>query len=212
MRIDVWSDVVCPWCYLGKRRLEIAIADHPRSDEVEVHWHSYELDPDAPVGDDRPMTALIAKKYGIAPEQAEAGQANLTRLAADVGLDYHLDRTRRANTFDAHRLLHLARELGLQNQLKEALLAAYFCEGRALGDPDTLFEIAVGVGLDAEAVGAVLGSPEPYAEQVRYDEQAGVELGVTGVPFFVFEGRYGLAGAQDPEVLRKVIDRAFEEV
>ncbi|MGO9559192.1 MAG: DsbA family oxidoreductase [Acidimicrobiales bacterium] len=212
MRIDIWSDVVCPWCYLGKRRLEIALADHPRRDEVEVYWHSYELDPGAPAGDDRPMTELIARKYGTTLEEAAAGQANLTALAAEVGLEYHLDRTRRANTFDAHRLLHLAREFGLQNELKEAMLAAYFCEGRPIGDPETLAEIAVGVGLDEEAVRAVLDSDEAYSEHVRHDEQAGVELGATGVPFFVFAGRYGLAGAQDPEVLRKVIDRAFAEV
>ena len=210
MRIDVWSDVVCPWCYLGKRRLEIALSGHPRRDEVELYWHSYELDPTAPSSDDRPMTELIVKKYGISGEQALAGQANLTNLAAEVGLDYHLDMTKRANTFDADRLLHLARELSRQDDLEEALFSAYFCEGRAIGEKSELSEIAVGAGLDRERVEAVLDS-DAYATHVRHDEQAGVELGVTGVPFFVFGGRYGVAGAQDPEVLRKVIDRVFAE-
>lgn len=210
MRIDVWSDVVCPWCYLGKRRLELAVADHPRRGEVELYWHSFELDPEAPPTDDRPMAELIARKYGITPAQVAASQAQLTELAAEVGLEYHLDATVRANTFDAHRLLHLARDRGLQDELKEALLRAYFTDCRPIGDREVLAEVATGAGLDADEVALVLAS-DAYAAHVRRDEQAGVELGATGVPFFIFGTRYALAGAQSPEVFAKVLARCFEE-
>lgn len=209
MRIDVWSDVVCPWCYLGKRRLELAVADHPRRDELEIYFHSYELDPTAPVGDDRPMTELIAKKYGIPLEHAEAGQANLTALAAEVGLEYRLDLTRRANTFDAHRLLHFARDRGVQAEVAEGLFAAYFTEGRDIADAAVLREIALAAGFDAGDVSELAGS-DSYGQHVRRDEEAALELGVTGVPFFLFAMKYALSGAQSPEILRKVIDRAFE--
>ncbi|HET9092063.1 MAG TPA: DsbA family oxidoreductase [Acidimicrobiales bacterium] len=210
MRVDIWSDVVCPWCYLGKRHLELALAGHERAGEVEVFFHSFELDPEAPAGDHRPMRELIARKYGLAPHEAARSQEHLTSLAASVGLEYHLEATRRANTFDAHRLLHLARDLGRQSELAEALFAAYFTGGRVLGEHEELVAVATGAGLAEQEVRRVLGS-EAYAEHVRRDEQAAVELGATGVPFFVVGGRYGLAGAQPPEVLAKVLDRAFEE-
>lgn len=209
MRIDVWSDVICPWCYLGKRRLEVALADHPLAAEVEVYWHSYELDPTAPADDGRSMTEVIAKKYGISPEDAVAGQERLTGLAAEVGLEYHLDRTRRANTFDAHRLLHLARESGLQAALGEGLFRAYFTEGRLVSDREELAAISAAAGLDASEVRDVLES-DSFAEHVRRDEQSALELGVSGVPFFLFEMRYGISGAEAPETLRRVVDRVAE--
>lgn len=210
MRIDVWSDVICPWCYLGKRRLELVLEDHPLRDDVQVIWHSYELDPAAPPSDDRPMTEIIAKKYGTSIEQAQAGQDRLTALAAEVGLEYHLDRTRRANTFDAHRLLHLARERHCQGTVGMALFSAYFTEGRLISDRDELVSIASASGLDAAEVASVLESGA-FSEHVRRDEQAALELGVTGVPFFLFNMKYGLAGAQAPEMLRKIVDRLAAE-
>ncbi len=209
MRIDVWSDVVCPWCYLGKRRLDLAIADHPRRGELEVYLHSYELDPQAPARDDRPMTELISKKYGISPERAAAGQAELTALAAELGVEYRLDLTRRANTFDAHRLLQLARARDRQEALAERLFAAYFTEGRDIADHAELTSIGVAAGLDAEEAALLLGSTE-FGEHVRRDEQAASELGVTGVPFFLFAMKYAVSGAQSPEILRRILDRAFE--
>ena len=210
MRIDLWSDVICPWCYLGARRLELATKDHPRATEIELYFHSYELDPNAPAEDDRPMTELISTKYGISPGEAAASQAHLEQLAAEVGLEYHLDRTKRANTFDAHRLLHLARDRNLQPELARALFAAYFTDGRAISDRAVLSEVATGAGLNPGEVEEVLCS-DAYAEHVRRDEQAAAELGATGVPFFVVGERYGVSGAQDPEFLRKVLDRAFAE-
>lgn len=210
MRIDVWSDVVCPWCYLGKRRLELATERHPRAAEIQLYWHSYELDPDAPPTDDRSMTELISRKYGISPAKAAASQAQLEQLAAEVGLEYHLALTKRANTFDAHRLLHLARDRGRQSELADVLFAAYFTDGRRLGERAVLTEVAVDAGLDPGEVAQVLSS-DAYTEHVRRDEQAAAELGATGVPFFVIGERYGVSGAQDPQFLSKVLDRAFAE-
>jgi predicted DsbA family dithiol-disulfide isomerase len=210
VRIDLWSDVICPWCYLGNRRLELALADHPLRDQVEVYWHSYELDPDAPLSDSRAMSEIIAKKYGISIDEALAGQRRLTDLAAEVGLEYHLERTRRANTFDAHRLLHLARERGCQAAVSKALFAAYFTDGRLISDRDELVAITTSAGLDADEVALALHSGA-FTEHVRRDEQAALDLGVTGVPFFLFQMKYGLAGAQAPEALSKVIDRLGAE-
>ncbi len=206
VRIDVWSDVICPWCYLGKRRLQGALADHPRAGDVQVFWHSYELDPTAPPHDDRSMSEIVAKKYGISEEQALAGQRRLTDLAAEVGLEYHLDRTRRANTFDAHRLLHLARDREAQDEVYEALFRAYFTDGRLISDPHELESVGAAAGLDAVEIRHVLQS-DAYAEHVRRDERAALDIGVTGVPFFLFQMKYGLAGAQAPEALRKIVDR-----
>ncbi len=210
MRVDIWSDLVCPWCYLGKRRLELALAAHERAGEVEVLFHSFELDTEAAPSDHRPMRELIAQKYGLTPGEVARSQAHLTSLAASAGLEYHLEATRRVNTFDAHRLLHLARDLAAQGELAEALFASYFTEGRVIDEHEELVAIAAGAGLGEPEVRRVLGS-DAYAEHVRRDEQAAVELGASGVPFFVFGGRYPVAGAQPPEVLAKVLDRVFEE-
>jgi predicted DsbA family dithiol-disulfide isomerase len=210
VRIDVWSDVICPWCYLGKRRLQAALADHPRADDVAVYWHSYELDPTAPPADARSMTEILATKYGMSIEQALAGQERLTALANEAGLEYHLDRARRANTFDAHRLLHLARDRDRQDELAEALFRAYFTEGRLVSDHGELESIATSAGLDGSEVRQVLDSGA-YGEHVRGDEQAALDIGVTGVPFFLFQMKYGLAGAQAPQALRKIIDRLTGE-
>jgi predicted DsbA family dithiol-disulfide isomerase len=156
------------------------------------------------------MAELIAKKYGMSLEDATAGQERLTALAAGVGLDYHLDATRRANTFDAHRLLHLAGASGRQDELKEALLDAYFSKGQAVGDHDVLRALATSVGLDPSDVEDVFAS-DRYSDHVRHDEQAATQLGVTGVPFFVFAGKYGVAGAQPPKALLEVMTRAWDE-
>jgi predicted DsbA family dithiol-disulfide isomerase len=206
VRIDIWSDLVCPWCYLGKRRLELALAGHPLAGEVEIYWHSYELDPAAPADDRRSTAEIVAAKYQMPADEARAGLARLTELGGEVGLEYRFDLTRRASTYDAHRLMHLARDRGLQPELAEALFRAYFTEGRLLSDHDELLDCATGVGLDREEAGAVLTSGA-FGNHVRRDERSAAELGVTGVPFFLFEMRYGLAGAKAPEALRQVIDR-----
>jgi len=208
VRIDIWSDVVCPWCYIGKRRFETALGRFEHAADVEVVWRSFELDPAGPRQRDGHLVDLLAAKYGMSREEAEAANARVTALAADEGLAYRLEAARPANTFDAHRLIHLAASRGLGGRAKETFLAAYFTEGAALGDRDTLAGLAARVGLDAEEVAAVLDS-DAFAADVRVDEQEAHQLGVTGVPCFVIDGRFAVAGAQSPELLLQAMRRVW---
>ena len=208
VRIDVWSDVVCPWCYLGKRRLERALADFEHRDAVEVRWRSFELDPNAPAVREGDPAGRLARKYGISVEEARAGSERLTSLAAAEGLQYRLQEARSGNSFDAHRLLLLAEARGMQDQLKERLLAAYLCEGQAIGDTNVLRAQAVAVGLNPAEVSAVLES-DSYAEDVRADEAEAAELEITGVPFFLVGGRFGIPGAQEVDTMLAVLRRAW---
>ena len=209
MKIEIWSDVVCPWCYVGKRNLEAALADFPHAGQVTIEWRSFELDPTTPARVDLSMNEVLERKYGMTPDQAASANRKMTELAAGVGLDYHLDRVRIGNTFDAHRLIHLASHEGRGGAMKERLLHAYFTEGRSVSDLSALAELAAEVGLDGERVGAVLASDE-YADDVRADEARAVELGSTGVPFFVLDGRFGVPGAQPPDVLLRLLHRAWD--
>jgi predicted DsbA family dithiol-disulfide isomerase len=213
MRIDVWSDIACPWCYIGKRRLESALETFEHGEDVEVVYHSFELDPSAPVPPVETSTLALARKYGGGPAQIAAMQDRVTELAAGEGLDYQLDRTLHLNTRDGHRLLHLALQVGgpsLQAQLKEALLEAYFVHAKDVTDRVLLEQIAEGVGLDAEAVRRVLAGDEFDAEVTDDIDQARA-YGATGVPFFVVDGRYGISGAQPTEVFAGAIERAWSE-
>jgi predicted DsbA family dithiol-disulfide isomerase len=209
MQVEIWSDVVCPWCYIGKRRFERAVASfgHP----VEVVWRSYELDPEAPPVRTGPSVERIARKYGITVPQAEAAQRRIIDVAGTEGLDYHLERARSGRSFDAHRLLHLAGERGIQDAVKERLLAGYLQEGVAIGLREELAPLAVSAGLDAEEVEAVLAG-DAYADDVRADEIRGMELGITGVPFFVIGGRFAIPGAQDPQTILATLDRAWRQL
>lgn len=211
MRVDVWSDVVCPWCYIGKRRLEAALERFPFRDRVEVVFHSFELDPSAPKQSTESMTTLLAKKYGMSPAKAEQMQAHVTSVAAEDGLAFHLGNTTPANTFDAHRLLHLAKARGKQEALKEALMAAYFTEGKRVGDADTLVAAAVSVGLDEAEARAVVTDPNAYADAVRADETRARQYGIRGVPFFVLDEKYGVSGAQPADTLLAALSRAWAE-
>jgi predicted DsbA family dithiol-disulfide isomerase len=207
MKLEIWSDVVCPWCYIGKRRLESALADYERADEVEIVWRSFELDPDAPRTRPEPPAERLAKKYGMTVEQAEQAQARVSAVAAAEGLAYRLADAASGNSFDAHRLLHLAGERGLQPELKERLLRAYFTEAEPIGEPDALARLAVEVGLDADEVAELLAG-DRFADEVRADERRAQTLGIRGVPFFVFDERIGVEGAQPPEVLLGALRQA----
>ena len=211
MRVDVWSDVVCPWCYIGKRRLEAALERFPERAAVNVVFHSFQLDPSAPSRSDVSLLDMLARKYGTSPAQAAEMQARVTGVAAEAGLTFRLEAAAPENTFDAHRLLHLAAERGVQPELKEALMHAYFCEGRRVADPATLAAIAVAVGLDAAEVSRVLGEPAAFADAVRADEQAARRYGVRGVPFFVLGQKYGVSGAQSADTLLAALSRAWSE-
>ena len=210
MRVDVWSDVVCPWCYLGKRRLESALRDFEHTDEVEVVWRSFELDPSAPRRRDEPAIEHLGRKYGMSPEQVEASWARMTGLGAEEGIEYHLDRTQRGSSFDAHRLLHLGAAHGLQDEANERLFRAYFTESEPIGESDVLARLGVEAGLPADEVEGLLAS-DRFAEEVREDERAARAFGIEGVPFFVIDDRYGVSGAQSAEVLLAALTQAWSE-
>jgi predicted DsbA family dithiol-disulfide isomerase len=210
MRIDIWSDVVCPWCYVGKRRFEKALAEFPHAAAVDVVWHSFELDPAAPRSTEIPPAERLAAKYGLTVEQAQHANDRLAATAADEGLEFHLDEARSGNSFDAHRLIHLAAGHGLQGQLKERLLRAYFTERVAIGDPAELRRLAVEVGLPADEVDALLAG-DAYGEDVRADEAQAHSYGISGVPFFVVDDRYGISGAQPTELFAQALNQAWEE-
>jgi predicted DsbA family dithiol-disulfide isomerase len=212
LRIDIWSDIACPWCYVGKRRLEAALERFPERDEVEVVWHAFELDPSAPLERDRSVSHAerLAKKYGMSVAQAQAQSARLTNIAKEDGLEFNFDRLRSGNTFDAHRLVHLAGERGLQDAVKERFLRAYMTEGEAIGDKQVLQRLAVEAGLDADEVRHVLAS-DALAAEVRADEQEAQALGISGVPFFVFDGRLAVSGAQPADVFLGALGQAFRE-
>jgi predicted DsbA family dithiol-disulfide isomerase len=210
MRVDIWSDLVCPWCYVGKRRFERALATFPHRSEVEVVHRSFQLDPNVPAHQTRDRRASLAEKYGMTEAQARASEQRMERLAAEEGLEFHLDGGLVGNTFDAHRLVHLARERGLQDPLIERLFRAHFTERRSLFDHQSLVDLAAEAGLDRDETWRVLADGI-HAGAVRADEARAHALGASGVPFFVFADRYGVSGAQRSEVFSEVLARAWEE-
>ncbi|GAC1366920.1 MAG: protein disulfide isomerase FrnE [Ktedonobacteraceae bacterium] len=210
MKVEIWSDVACPWCYLGKRRFESALAQFAHRDEVEVTWRSYQLDPGAPQTSEIKVSEVVAKKYGMSIEQAMAANSQIAELGTKEGLDYHFDQTQYGNTFDAHRLIHLGARHNLQDAVKERFLKAYFTEGVAIGDHDTLVRLVSEVGIDPEEARAVLNSDD-YAQEVRADESRARMFGVNGVPFFAIDEKYGISGAQPTEVFSQVLEQVWGE-
>jgi len=208
VEVDIWSDIACPWCYIGKRRFEAALAEFEHRDEVHVRWRSFELDPEAPserVGD---RAERLAQKYGMTVEQARAAEQQLTGVAAGEGLGFRFDIARSGNTFDAHRVVHLAGGHELQDAMKERLLRAYFIEGELMSDHDTLVRLAAEVGLEEQEVRELLAG-DRYAEEVRDDEQAATELGISAVPTFVLDRRLGASGAQPPDALLELLRQGW---
>ena len=208
MKVEIWSDVACPWCYLGKRRFEKALANFEHQADVELRWRSFELDPDAPNVREGDPVQRLADKYGMSRAEAVAANDRLTGFATAEGLEYHLDKVRSGNTFDAHRLLHLAAEKGVQDDVKERFLRAYFTESEPVGDHATLARVAVEAGLAADDVNDVLAS-DRYADEVRADEAQATAYGITGVPFFVIDAKYGVSGAQSSDVLLQAMRQAW---
>ncbi|MBD7913352.1 MULTISPECIES: DsbA family oxidoreductase [Clostridium] len=210
MKIEVWSDFVCPFCYIGKRRLEIALNKFKHKDEVEVIFKSFELDPGAKKKYDENIHELIAKKYGIPLEQAKGSNAKLVEQAKEVGLNFNFDDLIPTNTFDAHRLSHYAKTEGKMNELAERLLKAYFVDSLNLSDHKVLAVLAGEVGLNEEEALKVLESEE-YGTNVRNDEKTASKLNITGVPFFVFNNKYAVSGAQPPELFLEVLEKVKAE-
>ncbi|KAB8143494.1 DsbA family oxidoreductase [Chloroflexia bacterium SDU3-3] len=210
MKIEIWSDVVCPWCYIGKRRFESALGQFAHRDDVQVVWRSFELDPGSQRRSPGTLDELLARKLGRSTEQAAAMNAHVSALAAKEGLDYHLDRAQHGNTFDAHRLIHLAERHGLQAEAKERLLKAYFTEGAAIGDAEALAALADELGLPADEVRETLAGTA-FADEVRADERRAQALGISGVPAFVINERYLISGAQEPQVLLSALEQIWAE-
>ena len=213
MLIEVWSDVVCPWCYIGKRRLEKALAAFEHGDEVEVRWRSFQLDPGAPTEPTEPTATMLARKYGQSPAGARQMQDRVEAVAAEEGLLFRLADTLHLNTVAAHRVIHLALQQGgtrLQGQVKEALLDAYFVQARNVADHQVLRDVAVGAGLDAVAVDDLLAGDQ-LTDEVWADAEQARAYGATGVPFFVVDQRYGVSGAQPVEVFSELLDRAWAD-
>jgi predicted DsbA family dithiol-disulfide isomerase len=209
MEIEIWSDIACPWCYVGKRRFETALDRFEHRDEVTVRWRSFELDPDAPAQRTGDRAQRLADKYGMTLEQAQAAERQLTEVAAGEGLDFRFDIARSGNMFDGHRIVHLAAAHDLQDAMKERLLRAYFTEGELIGDHDTLVRLAVEVGLDGGEVGATLAS-DRFADEVRGDELDAQRLGISAVPTFIVDRAIGASGAHPPEALLDLLRQGWE--
>jgi predicted DsbA family dithiol-disulfide isomerase len=211
VEIDVWSDYACPWCALGTARLDVALAGFEHGDAVTVAHRAFELDPSAPASSGASSEEAVSRKYGMSPEQVRAGHAQITALGAQVGFTFDFDRVRLGNTFDAHRLTRAARGTEWEAPLVRRLFAARFTEGRLLSDHEVLRDIARSVGLPASLTEEVLAGPA-YGEEVRADELAASEIGVTGVPYFLIGGAWPVPGAQDVETLEVLLERAWSRI
>jgi predicted DsbA family dithiol-disulfide isomerase len=209
MHVEIWSDIACPWCYVGKRRFEEALAGFEHRDEVRVTWRSFELDPAAPHEREGDRSEHLANKYGTTVERARAMQDHMTEQAAADGLHFDFGIARSGNTFDAHRVLHLAAAHGLQDAMKERLMGAYLGEGELISDHATLTRLALEVGLPEDELRDLLAG-DRFAAEVRDDEHTAGSLGISAVPFFVVDRAIGAAGAQPPELLGQLLQKAWD--
>ena len=207
MKVEIWSDVVCPWCYIGKRRWETALSRFDGAAEVDVVWRSFQLNPDQPRGERTPQDEYLRRKLGGTLEQVRVLNARVAALATGEGLAYDFERYQVINTLDAHRVAHLGTALGAGDNVQERLLRGQLVEGEVLDDPETLVRLGSEAGLPADEVRDVV-STDRYAVEVAGDLELARALGINGVPFFVFDRRYGLSGAQPPEVILEVLETA----
>lgn len=211
LKIQIWSDVMCPFCYIGKRKIEEALHDFENKDSVVIEWKSFQLDPNyAATTPNENIVDHLAEKYGRDRDWAQSMIDNMTQNAKNSGLDFHFEKAILANTLNAHRLLHLAKKYNLANELKELLLKAYLTEGQNVNDWKTLQEIGSKIGLPNDAINNLIES-DIYIKEVREDQQEAQSLGVTGVPFFVFDNKYAVSGAQPSEVFLKTLEKTWKE-
>ncbi|MER7818559.1 DsbA family oxidoreductase [Streptomyces sp. NPDC096153] len=210
MRVEIWSDIACPWCYVGKARFEKGLAAFAHRDDVEVVHRSFELDPHRARHDTAPVVESIARKYGRTLDEARAMEEHVASAARAEGLGYRTEGRDQGNTFDIHRLLHLAKARGLQEELLDLAYRTNFAEERSVFDPEVLIGLAVEAGLEEDEARAVLADEDAYAEDVRADEREAAELGASAVPFFVLDRRYGVSGGQPAEVFTQALEQAWQ--
>lgn len=210
MQVEIWSDVICPWCYIGKRRFEMALADFAQQESVHVTWRSFELDPNSPRQRPGTLEEMLAKKYNVSLQQAAGMNARVTSLAKEVGLEYQLSKARPGNTFDAHRLLHFATSKQLGDRATERVMQAYFSESLPVGDRAALAHLAPEFDISESDALAMLNS-DAYSPEVRADEARATKFHITGVPFFVFNEKSGISGAQPVEVFADALQQALAD-
>jgi predicted DsbA family dithiol-disulfide isomerase len=210
MKVEIWSDVMCPFCYIGKRRFEDALGKSIHKDEIEIEWKSFQLNPDMVTDPGININQYLAGVKGWSLEQAKEMNAHVTEMAAEAGLTYNFDKAVVANSFKAHRFTHLAKKHGLGDVAEEQLFKAYFTDGKNTDDINTLIELGTAIGLDAAEVKQTLES-DAFAEEVKFDIYESQQLGVRGVPFFVLDRKYGVSGAQSVPVFEETIEKAFTE-
>ena len=210
MKVNIWSDVRCPFCYIGKRKFEKALENFPQKDSIEVVWHSYQLDPNLETDPNTNTVEYFTKAKGVSADQAKQMLGHATAMAKEVGLDFYLEEAVLANSFNAHRLIQLAKSKGLVNAIEEALFKAHFTEKKNIDDKTVLTETGVSVGLEEEEVKEMLAS-DAFENEVKQDELAARRIGVQGVPFFVLNNKYGISGAQASEVFLETLEKAWGE-
>jgi predicted DsbA family dithiol-disulfide isomerase len=210
MKIEIWSDVMCPFCYIGKRRFEDALQQFEHKDKVEIEWKSFQLNPNMVTDPSVNISQYLADAKGWTLDYAQQMNNHVTEMAAEVGLTYHMDTAVVANSFNAHQFTHLAKKHGLGDAAEEALFKAYFTDGKNIDDTDTLAELGTAIGLNADEIKQTIAA-NTYADAVKHDIAEAQYLGIQGVPFFVMNGKYGVSGAQAVPIFSQTIDKAFDE-
>ncbi|HET8809727.1 MAG TPA: DsbA family oxidoreductase [Flavobacteriaceae bacterium] len=210
MQINIWSDVRCPFCYIGKKKFETALEKFPQKDKVEVVWHSFQLDPDLKTQPDSSTLEYFVKTKGVSEEQTKQMLGHATQMAKEVGLEFNIEESILANSLNAHRLIQFAKTKGLGNEIEEVLFKAHFTEKKNIDDLETLVNIGVSIGLDEKETKEMLASDD-FAYEVKQDEMQAKNIGVTGVPFFVFNNKYAVSGAQTPEAFLETLEKSWEE-
>ena len=210
LKVQIWSDIMCPFCYIGKRRIEEALSLFEHKNAVEIEWKSYQLDPSFVASPDDNMVSHLADKYGKGIDWAQGMLDNMTQNAKTAGLDFHFEKAVLANSFDAHRLLHLAKKHSLSDELEELLFKAYLTEGKNINDKGTLKELGISVGLNPESIDEVLSS-DAFSDDVKKDISTAQEIGVQGVPFFVFDNKYAVSGAQPATAFLETLEKVWQE-
>lgn len=211
MKVDIWSDIRCPFCYIGKRKFEMALERFPQKDSVSVTWHSFELDPGLRTQPEVNVLDYLAKIKGITHEEAGHLHDHVTQVAHDVGLTFRFDRSVLANSFNGHRLIQLAKVRGVANETEEALFRAHFTEGKNIDDPEILFSIGTEAGIPETEIVRLFSSSDNYAKEVRDDQAQAKALGIRGVPFFIFNNKYAVSGAQSPDFFLQTLSKAWAE-